>query len=438
MKALFTLGTPNVNRWRTLLSMACLIAVTSTAQAQDETPGFATTARAGGGVVDFGSPNSVTNRIAEDAQAREALVEERALQPWFDWKDSLYERTGVSIGLDYSSIFLTSNNNAGEDDASSGIFRFYGSWEATGRGTKNTGSLVWKVENRHRYGSVAPSGFGIGELGYVGLISPPWSNQGSRWTNLYWKQKFDDGRGTIMGGYLDATDYLDVWVGADPWTRFTNFAFSTGSSSMFLPNDATLGVAGATMLSQKMYVIGSVTNAYSDSTDPIKDSFDRFFTDNEYFATLELGWTPSQDQLYFNNTHFTLWHVDDSPQAGAIQGWGLNFSHIQYINDQWMPFVRGGYADDGGSLLQKSVSIGFLYQKTPAHNLLGFGLNWGEPNESTFATGLDDQVTMETFYRFQLTQQFALTPTVEYLKNPALNPVDDSLWVLGLRMRFAL
>jgi len=386
----------------------------------------------------FGGPDAVDNRIADDARPREALVKKRALQPWFDWKESLKERTGISLGFDYSSLFLTANNTAGEDDASGGIFRFYGSWDAIGRGTKNTGTLVWKVEHRHRYGDVAPSAYALGQLGYVGFIGAPFSDQGTRWTNLYWKQRFNQGRATVIGGYLDATDYVDVWIGADPWTRFTNLAFGPGSASMFLPNDATLGVAGATMLTDKLYVIGGLTNAYADSTDPINDSFDRFFNDNEYFATVELGWTPSQERIYLNNTHVTLWHVGNSPQAGAIRGWGLSFSHVQYVGGKWMPFVRGGYAEDGGSLLQKSISVGVLYQETPAKDLLGAGLNWGQPNESSFGPGLDDQLTLEVFYRFQITQQFALTPNVQYLKNPALNPGEDSLWVFGLRARLAL
>jgi porin len=424
-----------------LLSQAALVysvCFAAQTQAQDADPGFLTTARAGGGFVNFGSPNAVTNRIEEDAEPREALVKERALQPWFDWKESLQERTGVGLGLDYTSLFLAADNSAGEDNSSSGMLRFFGSWDAVGHGTKNTGSLIWKIENRHRYSTVPPSAFSIGQLGYVGLIGAPFSNEGTRWTNLYWKQRLNQGRATLLGGYLDPTDYVDVWIGADLWTRFTNLAFSTGSASMFIPNGATLGAAGATMLNENWYLIGNVTNAYADSTDPFKDSFDRFFSDNEYFSTLELGWTSSQERIYFDNTHVTFWHVDNSPQAGAIQGWGVNFSHIQYIGGKWMPFVRGGYADDGGSLLQKSISAGFLYQKTPAKNLLGFGLNWGEPNESTFAPGLDDQLTMEVFYRFQLTQQFALTPNLQYLKDPALNPLDDSLWVLGLRLRLAL
>lgn len=103
-----------------------------------------------------------------------------------------------------------------------------------------------------------------------------------------------------------------------------------------------------------------------------------------------------------------------------------------------MPFIRGGYADDGGTLLQKSLSLGFLYQAIPGADLLGVGVNWGEVNESSFGTGLDDQVTVEAFYRFQLTQQIAITPSVEYIDSPALNPQHDDLWVTGLRVRLAL
>ena len=130
--------------------------------------------------------------------------------------------------------------------------------------------------------------------------------------------------------------------------------------------------------------------------------------------------------------------MDDSVAAAAERGWGLAFSHVSYLNEKWMPFLRGGYAEDGGSLLQKSLSAGFLYQRDPGSDLIGVGLNWGQPNESSFGPGLDDQYTAEAFYRFQLTQQLAVTPSVEYIKNPALNPEDDSIWVIGVRARLAL
>lgn len=388
----------------------------------------------------FGGPDAVENLIEDDTKPVSAVVKERLfdLDPWFEWKQSLQEEHGLSFGIDYTPFFLAANNSIGEDHASSAMLRFFGSWDLVGRGSKNTGALVWKIENRHAYGDVAPGGFGLGELGYVGVIGGPWSDQGTRLTNFYWRQRFNDGKTTLIGGYLDVTDYADVFVGGSPWTGFSNLVFSTGSASMFLPNDATLGVAGAGMLSDNLYLIGGITNAYSDPTDPFKNSFDRFFNDGEHFMSLELGWTTSQSRIYQDNTHVTLWHVDESVMAGANEGWGVIFSHISHIDDKWMPFIRGGYAKDGGSLLQKSLSGGFLYQADPAHGLFGLGLNWGEPNKTTFTTGLDDQYTLEIFYRFNLTQQFALTPSVEYIRNPALNSEDDSLWIVGLRARVAL
>ena len=386
----------------------------------------------------FGSPDATENLVADDSRSVNALFKERVLDPWFAWKENLSKETGISFGLDYSPLFLSAGESLGEDDASGGMLRFFGSWNLVNRDQKNSGALVWKVEHRHDYDGTAPSGFGLGEIGYVGLIGPPWSDQGTRWTNLYWRQRFNEGRSTVIGGYLDATDYVDTFVGGSPWTGFSNFAFSTGSASMFLPNDATLGIAGGTMLDDNWYLVGGITNAYADPTDPLDDSFDRFFGDGEHFVSLELGWTRGQERIYQDNTHVTVWHVDESVLAGAQKGWGGAFSHVRHIDDRWMPFLRGGSADDGGSLLEKSISTGVLYQRNPGSHLLGLGLNWGEPNETTFAPGLDDQVTAELFYRINLTQQLAITPSLEYLRNPALNPQEDSIWIVGVRLRLAM
>ena len=92
-------------------------------------------------------------------------------------------------------------------------------------------------------------------------------------------------------------------------------------------------------------------------------------------------------------------------------------------------------------MLQKSVSAGIGYQPNPiggvAGSLLGFGANWGQPNEAVFGSGLDDQYAIELFYRLQVTKEIAITPDVQFLINPALNPDEDNIWVFGLRARLA-
>ena len=103
-----------------------------------------------------------------------------------------------------------------------------------------------------------------------------------------------------------------------------------------------------------------------------------------------------------------------------------------------MPFLRGGYAEDGGSLLQKSVTTGFGWYMASNSHLLGLAIGWGEVNETTWGEGLDDQITTELFYRAQLSERLAFTPTLQYLINPALNPDVNSIFVWGIRGRIVL
>lgn len=357
--------------WVAIVLVSLVVPGLSVAQeSADDSSATRTTSR-------FGGPDAVENQIADDARPVTALIKERVLQPWFDWKAALAENTGIAFGLDYSGLYLGADNSVGENTAAGGILRFFGSWDLVGRGTPNTGVLVWKVEHRHGYSDVVPSAFGLGELGYVGIIEAPFSDQGTRLTNLYWRQRFIEGKVALIGGYLDTTDYVDTFAGGSPWTGFGNLVFSTGSASLFLPNDATLGIAGAGMITDNLYAIGGITNAYADPTSPFENSVERFFSDGEHFKTLEIGWTTSQERIYLDNTHVTFWHVDDSLKAGAVEGWGIAFSHVRYLGGKWLPFLRGGYTEDGGSLLQKSLSGGLLYQSEPGRDLFGLGLNWG-------------------------------------------------------------
>ena len=136
-----------------------------------------------------------------------------------------------------------------------------------------------------------------------------------------------------------------------------------------------------------------------------------------------------------NNFHLTLWQADERVAAATPDGWGANISWSRSVNDHWIPFIRAGYADDGGALLEKSISTGFGYQTVPGGNQVGVGFKWGEPMESTWGPELKDQKTLEVFYRIQLFKELAITPDLQYIQDPALNPTEDSLWVFGLRVR---
>ncbi len=156
-----------------------------------------------------------------------------------------------------------------------------------------------------------------------------------------------------------------------------------------------------------------------------------------WFPHLEAGWAASLEKGFTDNIHLTLWHMDERRQAGKPDGWGAAFSFSRLLVEKWEPFVRAGYADDGGALWERSLSAGLGYHTRRASDIIGLGLNWSRPSSSTLGPGLDDQYTMEIYYRIQVLKILAVTPDVQLLIDPALNPDDDLVAVFGLRGRIS-
>ena len=367
----------------------------------------------------FGGPDSVPNQLKRDEDA------------WTQLQKDLAAR-GVNFSVDYSAVGLNASDALVDADkeAASGMLRFYGSWDLLGRDTANLGSLIWKVEHRHKYTDTEPK-FLLFDTGTKGLITPPFSDEGERLTNLYWRQRFNGGRSTVVAGLLDVTDYLDVYALASPWTGFMNFAFSTGSNTIALPGDATLGLSGATMLGEEFFVIGGIADMNSEPTDPL-ETFDSFFNDNKYFTSVEFGWTDSQEQIYTDNVHLTVWHADESEIQGTDDGWGVNVSASRLFG-KWLPFVRGGYSEDAGALFEKSISAGVGYMGLGDDGAtIGLATNWGE------VEGEVDQWISEVYYLWPILTQLEVTFNLQWIRDPAFNNEKDNLAVAGLRMRLVL
>jgi len=389
---------------------------------------------------DFLGPSATEAQLETDAKEKESVFRfdslKRQLKPYFDWKSRLAEDHGFTIGADYTAAIFDASAGPGETTAAGAVFRLFGAWKLLEREeAANGGSLVWKVENRHALGTDAtPSNLGF-QIGYAGLIGPIYSDPRWQLTNLYWKQSWSEGQTNVVAGIVDSTDYLNIYALINPWTAFSNLTFLF-DATIPGPNQG-LGAAFGTMLSDTTYLVGGITDANGDPTRP-EDMLSSFFDEAEFFTHVELGLVDSFDRRYFDNTHVTLWHADEREQASTADGWGAAFSFTRFVDDRWMPFLRAGYAKDGGSVLETSLAAGLGYYRANSRDLFGLGLAVGQPNESTFAPDLEEQYTAELFYRIQLSEAFAVTPDVQFIVNPALNQDEDQIVVLGLRGRLAL
>lgn len=137
------------------------------------------------GAAAFGGPASVGGTLEGDRRS-EAMVpaDRQATQGSFDFKKQVEDKYGLAFGFDYNAIYQKASESPGKDAAAGGVFRAFGQWTLTGRGTENTGTLVNKVENRHRLGTeITPQ-----DLGFE-------------------------------AGVVDVTDYVDVYGLFNPWER---------------------------------------------------------------------------------------------------------------------------------------------------------------------------------------------------------------------------
>jgi len=392
---------------------------------------------------EFGGPNAVPNQLASDVANTIGNWGVAAGESWDAWKKGLQEDHGFGIGMDYTGLYFTADDAKGpgfagapSDKAAAGNLRLFGSWNLLGRGSGNEGTLVWKVESRHNYSSSPTPArtWAFSDLGYAGLIGPPYNADGFRIQNFYWRQRLAEGRISLIAGTVDVTDFLDVYGLVSPWLHFSNFAFSTGSATIDLPNDGSFGFGFGAMLTENLYFLGSIADVNADPKEPW-ESVGNFFSDNEYFTSAEIGWSKGKDYIYVDNYHVTVWHKDARDEAGKPSGWGVNFSFSRFVSEKWAPFLRGGWSDDGDSLLQKSLSAGVGYRLRNNRDLVGFGLNWGEPNENQ-GVGTESQYASELFYRLQAGKRLQLTADLQYIMDPAASS-ESSIWVIGARGRIA-
>lgn len=336
---------------------------------------------------------------------------------YFAWKDRLAKDHGLRFDFDYLALGQSSNADLGEGQASGGIARFYGNWQATGYG-----SLTFRIENRHAYGAVAPQFFGF-DGGALSITGTAFNDNGTMLTNLYWTQRAEDGSWTIQAGQIDVTDFVDVYGLVSPYSAFQNLSFNT-NPTINAPNPG-LGIAAGAKVGPNSYVVASLADANADPANPDLD----VFSDGDLFKSLEIGYTSGFDRLYFDNIHLTLWHSDAATDGSQPEDYGASFSAAWLCENKWMPFLRAGASKGTAALYDRSVSAGIGYYARNT-DLMGIGLNWAEAN------GIPgSQTTMEAFYRFSISPGLQITPSLQIISNPLLNTNQSSITILGLRAR---
>jgi porin len=380
-------------------------------------------------------PGSTLGQLEEDDIDKDPVLRlpgfDKALSPWFDWKKELYEKYGLQIGLAYTVLHQEADDDlGGEDHATSGVLRISGKWELFNRGESNMGMLVFSADNRSAYSDVAPGGL-AGEFGYIGQTGALFSDADTILGDLYYVQYLNNRNTILVMGRYDPNDFFDVLGYANPWTAFQNLAILFNTSIGLA--DWSTGFGLGHWFNDQWYASASVNDANGIAS---RAEFDFHF--DELYKTAEVGWSPSRAERYIKNAHITVWDVDDRDDDGVDGAQGITFGANWTWDERFMLFGKIGFSESDAAndpqINEESYTAGGMYRIRKRADLIGLGVNYGEPA----APGLDPQTSTELFYRVQLAENLAITPSLQWINDPALNPDEDNVFVFGLRMRFTL
>lgn len=376
----------------------------------------------------LGGPASAPAQLEEDRLRRlkdsRLPSLDRTLDPLEAARERLAERTGLNLSFDYQALYQRSSESlSGTDEAASGQLRMLGTWTLFNRGGKNPGSLVFILENRHRLGTtIAPSAL-PGEIGYLGVTGTTFGDTDTTLSVAYWSQQL--GNGGVVAGRIDPGDYTDILGYVNPRTTFSNF------SILFNPvlpiPDPGFGIGGGGFLNDQFYAFGIVSDANGSLT-----NVEWFPGGEELFKYAEIGWTPARNQRYLTNIHFGAFHVNERSDAGVPESQGGVLSGNVTLNNELMLYGRLGWSDGGAPIARRAVNVGALWRPGLYDDLLGLGVTVADPSDAS----LDRQTTVEAFYRFDVSDNTAITADMQYLDEPGFN--QDDVWVFGLRLRFNL
>jgi porin len=371
------------------------------------------------------------------------------MEPWERFKADVHERTGITFGGSWGVLYQNYSDLSpflgGDEHNSVGQkFTLNLSRDILRRGTPEALAFDLVIEDRGPLGTDEPPLQAGLQTGSIVPTAATWGDFDLGITQAYIRQNLWGNKFQYTVGKIFAPNFVDAYPFFDDNRQFLNQSFST-SPTIASPLRGVGAVATVYPTERNLYVLGGIYSANSSDTGW---TIDEVFDTGELFYQLEVGWSAlsrsgvpvqARGPMDSNNIHLTGWYKDAQPDQSnptlQPQARGLAFNANMTIGDSMMWFFRAGLSD--GWVNDRAMSVGLGWRPSKQYSdLVGVGLGWVRPDSETVPEPFQrEQVNAEAFYRFHVTPALAITPDLQYISNPSLNPEVDSLWVAGLRAR---
>ena len=122
-------------------------------------------------------------------------------EPWFGFKDKVYEKIGLKFGFSYQMLFQSASHVAPEAAFDTALGHWTGfmiKWALLKKDTDFEGNLVFSMFDRRGLGNNAvPANFGIADVGGI-TTNVEFTTWSFEIENLYWEQRLRLGKNQFM------------------------------------------------------------------------------------------------------------------------------------------------------------------------------------------------------------------------------------------------
>ena len=358
---------------------------------------------------------------------------------YFRWKEGLFEKTGIELGISYQMIYQKASSTLTDTDyAWAGWLLVEAKWKAINRGQDYEGSLVATFDWRHTLGGSQSAVFGTFDLGSLWPTEFAYFDLDPAIPILYWEQWFDKDRFVVRVGKQLAAHTYDFFRFKDSRTSFSATPLSVHTSIPHPAFGQAVSFEWWPKEGSELYVLGTLNDMNGD---PERFGLDTFFEQHQFFYGIEVGYFWKRDfPADFDHVHLDLFWADEKDsQAAAFPNqagggfkvlgsrqWGR---YVGFTSYTYNTAAGGGF---GVTLARHTVTAGVGYLKPAGiRGEIGLGAIWMHPLDDS----LRNQYGGELYWKLLLTPSLWVTPGVQLIFDPSLNPDEDFIAIGQFKFR---
>jgi carbohydrate-selective porin OprB len=363
----------------------------------------------------------------------------RVRDAWHRTNDWLDDRTGIRLGIVFTSVLQHAPTAGDPNDSFVGTLDLLGRWSLLDHERWGRGALNLQLRTRDNWGAATGNDLST-SIGLPWSVYSAGSGDFTRVNQLYWEHHLLDDALSITLGRIDQKNFFDRnRVAGGSSTHFLGSPLVNNQTISAPSNGGGMNVEYRA-LDWLRLSIGFGDAAGDPSARPnvsVSNLFeDGLFTAAEITVGGDLGHLAAP--LGVGAFRLMGWHTDDTgdPAVGTgaapnRKGGGVAVGADQEIGRHLVAFMRAGHSPDAGlrSETEVSLGVGAPHPFGRISDFAGIGWTWADVLGAD-----DDQYAVEAFYRVEVVEGVAVSPDVQLLFAP-VHSTDDFAIVLGLRAR---